>query len=266
MDLTNCPLSSFAVCADPNAGAREQARARQQQKIYDFKQNSIKYWNQETDYVIGKEMAATGYSRDMSDIQQAYTRLRGEALVGKEAISRKEFSGAFVDEGGSSRTAGRAQAAQLLAEKAELDRKLYEFGTVGVAQASRGAELRHQQFLKKNRARLGLVPQFGQAVMMPPKDTMGQLLNAAQFGLQTASTIAAFGAGSDIKLKDNIEEVGISPDGYKIYEFNYKGDDTRYRGAMAQDVVKKNPMAVGIREDYLTVDYSQIDVDMEVIG
>ena len=53
---------------------------------------------------------------------------------------------------------------------------------------------------------------------------------------------------------------------YKIYEFNYKGDDTRYRGAMAQDVVKKNPMAVGIREDYLTVDYSQIDVDMEVIG
>ena len=35
---------------------------------------------------------------------------------------------------------------------------------------------------------------------------------------------------------------------------------------MAQEVVKINPMAVGIAEDaagrYLTVDYSKIDVDM----
>ena len=34
---------------------------------------------------------------------------------------------------------------------------------------------------------------------------------------------------------------------------------------MAQDVVKKNPMAVGIQDNYLTIDYSQIDVDMEVV-
>jgi len=35
---------------------------------------------------------------------------------------------------------------------------------------------------------------------------------------------------------------------------------------MAQDVVKKNPMAVGIDQNYLTVDYSKIDVDMEVVN
>jgi hypothetical protein len=34
---------------------------------------------------------------------------------------------------------------------------------------------------------------------------------------------------------------------------------------MAQDVAKKNPMAVGIENNYLTVDYSQVDVDMEVV-
>ena len=34
---------------------------------------------------------------------------------------------------------------------------------------------------------------------------------------------------------------------------------------MAQDVVKKNPMAVGIRNNYLTVDYNQIDVNMEAV-
>ena len=70
---------------------------------------------------------------------------------------------------------------------------------------------------------------------------------------------------SDIRIKENIEEVGVSPQGYKIYEFNYKGGDVRFRGAMAQDVVQKNPMAVGIDQNYLTVDYSKIDVDMEVV-
>jgi hypothetical protein len=70
---------------------------------------------------------------------------------------------------------------------------------------------------------------------------------------------------SDRRLKDNIKEVGMSPKGYKIYEFSYKGDSTRYRGVMAQDVAKKNPMAVGIENNYLTVDYSQVDVDMEVV-
>ena len=45
---------------------------------------------------------------------------------------------------------------------------------------------------------------------------------------------------------------------------NYIGGQTRFRGAMAQEVVKKNPMAVGISsEGYLTVDYSKIDVTME---
>ena len=264
MDPINYPLSSFAVCADPNAGARAQARERQQQKVYDFKQNSTKFWNQETDYIIGTKKAATGYSRDISDIQQAYTRVIGETRAGWEDIARQQFREGFVDEGGSSRNAGRAQAAELFAKKADLDRKLYEFGTAGVAQAERGALLRKRSFEKKNRARLGLPPEFGQPVTMPPKDTMGMFLNATSFALNTASSIAAL-SGSDIKLKENIEQVDISPDGYKVYEFNYKGDDTRYRGAMAQDVVKKNPMAVGIHKDYLTVDYSKIDVDMEVV-
>ena len=77
----------------------------------------------------------------------------------------------------------------------------------------------------------------------------------------------AHGGASDIRLKENIEEIGVSPQGYKIYEFNYKGDDVRWRGAMAQDVRLKNPMAVGINVEhmYLTVDYDKIDIDMEVV-
>ena len=73
-------------------------------------------------------------------------------------------------------------------------------------------------------------------------------------------------AMSDIKEKENIEYVGSSPQGHNIWEFNYVGNATRYRGAMAQEVVKINPMAVGIDQDgVLNVDYSKIDVDMEVV-
>ena len=68
-------------------------------------------------------------------------------------------------------------------------------------------------------------------------------------------------------MKEDIEQVGVSPDGHKIYEFNYIGKPIRYRGAMAQEVAKIDPMAVGIRQDgYLAVNYGKIDVNMEVIS
>ncbi len=102
---------------------------------------------------------------------------------------------------------------------------------------------------------------------------MGQALGAGISGMSGGGNYQNTTPGgqqygpmaSDAKLKENIEEVGISPQGYKIYEFNYKGGNVRFRGAMAQDVLRKNPMAVGIDQNYLTVDYNKIDVNMEVV-
>ena len=94
-------------------------------------------------------------------------------------------------------------------------------------------------------------------------------MNPGFMGTGIPSVLPASSIGytiaSDRRLKENIQEVGISPQGYKIYEFNYKGGDVRFRGAMAQDVLQKNPMAVGIDQNHLTVDYRQIDVNMEVV-
>ena len=76
------------------------------------------------------------------------------------------------------------------------------------------------------------------------------------------------GAGamrSDIRLKENIIQVGESKLGYKIYEFNYINENTRYRGAMAQDVMTKLPEAVGVQDGFLTVNYDMLDISMEVI-
>ena len=82
----------------------------------------------------------------------------------------------------------------------------------------------------------------------------------------TAPSGQKYGAmRSDIRLKENIVQTGISNLGYKIYEFNYKNDDTRYRGAMAQDVITKLPEAIETHDGYLYVDYDMIDINMEVI-
>ena len=114
--------------------------------------------------------------------------------------------------------------------------------------------------------------------MDPCRDGFGQMFNSISMGLSIASlgiTLAKFlpALFSDIRLKQNIRRVGKSPTGYSIYEWEYKSDpETRYRGAIAQDVLKLNPMAVGIRkepnsdEGHFYVDYSKIDIDMEVVS
>ena len=70
---------------------------------------------------------------------------------------------------------------------------------------------------------------------------------------------------SDIRVKENIVKTGVSKSGIPTYEFNYIGDNNRYSGAMAQDLL--NTDAVSIHESgYYMVDYSKIDVDMHLIN
>lgn len=89
--------------------------------------------------------------------------------------------------------------------------------------------------------------------------------NARARKAQRSRPKGAHGGASDIRLKENIKQIGLSELGYKIYEFNYKNDATRYRGAMAQDVMTKLPEAIGVKDGFLYVDYDMIDINMEVI-
>ena len=149
---------------------------------------------------------------------------------------------------------------QLLFAKGQLRNKVRN-------QYGRNQALNYQRNLRKkqsmdakNRKTLGFTPEYGAPVLMPPSDRFSTFLN---FGLQIAGIAASAGAfSSDIKEKENIEYVGSSPQGHNIWEFNYVGHKQRYRGAMAQEVAKINPMAVSITDGSLAVDYSKIDVDM----
>ena len=84
-----------------------------------------------------------------------------------------------------------------------------------------------------------------------------------------ASMYTAFG-GSDIRLKDNVEQVGKDEKtGLNLYEFNYKWDERRFIGVMADEVQKVYPEAVsdlgGAFEGYLRVDYGMLGIEMKEV-
>jgi len=76
--------------------------------------------------------------------------------------------------------------------------------------------------------------------------------------------IAAKAAMSDVRLKENIKHTGYSKSGIPMYEFKYKGCDTVWSGAMAQDLINLGRHdAVELMDNgYYAVDYNAIDVNM----
>ena len=69
---------------------------------------------------------------------------------------------------------------------------------------------------------------------------------------------------SDIRLKENITQTGLSKSGIPIYTFNYKNDNQLWSGTMAQDLLEmgREDAVTTMSNGYYGVDYSIIDVDM----
>lgn len=85
------------------------------------------------------------------------------------------------------------------------------------------------------------------------------LLGMLGFGLQGAGLLGGLGLLSDERTKENIEHVGKTKGGHKVYTYNYKGDPTQHMGVMAQEAEKKTPEAVNTGPDGLKrVDYAKI--------
>ena len=257
------------MCApDPNAGIRMQAKIEKQKKDIQFSAEKLKYWNREVGHKKGLARAGMGLSRDKSDAYSAAVFAVGKgrqltAGYNKKMMALSREPGGYISQqtGTSfSRNKSLNKFKEILDKQQQVESRMNNTFGRNMDIAHQMITRNHMTQVAKNRATLGSRPEYGAPVMMPPRDTQGQMFANMQLGLSIA------GLFSDIKLKENIKQVGESPSGHKVYEFNYIGNKTRYRGAMAQDVVKINPMAVGIRDNYLTVDYSKIDVDMEVVA
>ena len=244
------------MCADANAGARFQAKQKWLDKNAKYRSEGLKYFNREAGYKKSLQDNVIGFSRATSDAYSKAVYARGSAMKQTESLMKNYFRKQKVNQGGRARSFRRsAGLMQLLFAKGQLRNKVRNQYGRNQALAYQGNLRKKQSMDAKNRKTLGFTPEYGAPVLMPPSDRFSTFLN---FGLQVAGIIAQ----SDIKEKENIEYVGSSPQGHNIWEFNYVGHKQRYRGAMAQEVAKINPMAVGIQDGSLTVDYSKIDVDM----
>jgi uncharacterized caspase-like protein len=89
--------------------------------------------------------------------------------------------------------------------------------------------------------------------------------NAASSAASKAASNAASNAAgniripSDIRLKQDIVQVGDTAGGLPLYRYRYIGDPTFYVGVMAQEVAERVPEAVARGEDgYLEVDYGRL--------
>lgn len=84
----------------------------------------------------------------------------------------------------------------------------------------------------------------------PGPSIFSQLLGAG-----TSLGSAALMGMSDERLKENIEDVGVTNDGQTIYKYNYKGDPKTHIGLLAQEVEQTHPEAVGQIAGFKAVNY-----------
>ena len=71
---------------------------------------------------------------------------------------------------------------------------------------------------------------------------------------------------SDVRLKENIVKTGVSESGIPIYTFSYKGDNKKWSGTMAQDLISigRKDAVKKTKNGYYAVDYNLLDINMEL--
>jgi hypothetical protein len=94
----------------------------------------------------------------------------------------------------------------------------------------------------------------------------GVQANGEMMGAMAGGAMGMF-AFSDVRMKENIVLVGTNEsNGLNIYEFNYIGDDRRFRGVIAQEVEQVFPDAVFTGKDgRKRVNYAMLGMEMEEV-
>ena len=185
------------MCVDANAAARNAARQRWMEKDAKYRSESLKYWNRETSAVRGMQRAATGYSRAISNDYQRALYVQGQARKAYQAgfIKYQQTKGS-VDEGGRDRRARKKGLVALTRARGQLDNAVQkEFG-VQMQRRYRARLLKMQNFQAQTRQSLGIRPEYGAPVLMPPSDRLSGALSIASQVIGIVSGIQGLGLGS----------------------------------------------------------------------
>ena len=177
------------MCVDANAGARAAARQRAAEKDALFAQEGLKFFNKETQLERAQNRNVIGLSRDQSDAYAAALAAQGKGRKQLENAARRYFrSKGTVNEGGRSRTFGRANYQGLLAAQSEVESVIDNVLRRNMAYAQEGAVRKFQAQQAQGREALGIPAAYGAPVMMPPTNRLGG-------ALQIASSIASIYSG-----------------------------------------------------------------------
>ena len=185
------------MCVDANAAARNAARQRWMEKDAKYRSESLKFWNRETSAVRGMQRAATGYSRAISNDYQRALYVQGQARKAYQAgfIKYQQTKGS-VDEGGRDRRARSKGLVALTRARGQLDNAVQkEFG-VQMQRRYRARLLKMQNFQAQTRQSLGIRPEYGAPVLMPPSDRLSGALSIASQVIGIVSGIQGLGLGS----------------------------------------------------------------------
>ena len=166
------------MCVDANAGARAAAKERAAQKDALYAQEGLKFFNKETQLARTQKRYVIGYSRDLSDAYASALAQQGKGRKTVEAAARKYFrSKGTVNEGGRSRTFGKANLQGLLAAQSEVESVIDNVLGRNMAYAQEGAKRKFQAAQAQGREALGIPAAYGAPVMMPPTNRLGGALN-----------------------------------------------------------------------------------------
>ena len=209
------------------------------------------------DYLRTVAMAkGAGYDRAaarMDDAAKARTSANLANLQAQQAFRAQQIGAADQLSGlGKRRQDATFNAAQQLADAGreqqmtQLQQQAFDYEQWLRGQQGGADEL---SFMKS------MIPGGTQFTYGQKPDRLSQLIG---LGVTGASFL------SDAKAKENIKPVGTK-NGLNIYEFNYLGQPTRWRGVIAQEVMKTRPDAVRERNGVLSVNYDALGIAMELV-
>ena len=185
------------MCVDANAQQRYAARQRWMEKDAKFRSESLKYWNRETSAIRGMQRAATGYSRAISNDYQRALYVQGQARKAYQAgFIKYQQSKGSVNEGGRDRRATKKGLVALTRARGQLDNAVQKEYGVQMQRRYRARLLKMQNFQAQTREALGIRPEYGAPVLMPPSDRLSGALNIASQVIGIVSGIQGLNLGS----------------------------------------------------------------------
>ena len=191
---------------DLNASARQQARQEWMKKDANYRSASLKFWNRETTGQRGLNTATIGYSRSMSNDLQRALYVQGQARQQYESTFAKYFAqgGDIIGkQEGRSRTAGRKGLLALTRVRGALNNAVRNEYGPNMARRYQARLRQYQGARAKAINAIGVRPEYGAPVLMPPSNRLGGALQLASQALSIATPFLP-GGGIHTLLTQNV--------------------------------------------------------------